>query len=253
MLPRMTGMVCGWLESDLSNFLGGAAGRIRIPVPSFLIQHAKGTVLFDTGLHTQLQTDPHARLGAIADVFKVEFRAGEEVAARVKAAGVDPARVDYLVNSHMHFDHVGGNAQIPNATLVVQRREWEATNDEQQVKRNGYNHADFDLGHKLMLVDGEHDLFGDGSVVCVPSYGHTRGHQSLRVRLESGEVVLTSDACYLRRTLDDLHLPPFAYDREAMLEVLRHFRAMEQAGARLFFGHDPGFWLSVSQSPVTIA
>ena len=81
---------------------------------------------------------------------------------------------------------MGGNADLPNAKLVLQRREWEAASDPEQVRRNGYNRADFDLGQQLQLIDGEHDLFGDGSVVCIPTYGHTAGHQSLRVQSEAG-------------------------------------------------------------------
>jgi hypothetical protein len=68
--------------------------------------------------------------------------------------------------------------------------------DPDTAARHGYNSRDFDLGHNLRLVDGEHDVFGDGSVVCLPTPGHTAGHQSLRVRLDSGDVVLAADACY---------------------------------------------------------
>ena len=103
-----------------------------------------------------------------------------------------------------------------------------------------YDPRDYDLGHARRLVDGEHDLFGDGSVICVPTHGHTPGHQSLRVRLASGDVVLTADACYLRRALDAMQLPPVVHDRDAMLASYRRLRALEAAGARLYFGHDPG-------------
>ena len=51
--------------------------------------------------------------------------------------------------------------------------------------RRGFNPRNFNLGHKLRLVDGEHHVFGDGSVVCLPTEGHTPGHQSLRLRLDS--------------------------------------------------------------------
>jgi glyoxylase-like metal-dependent hydrolase (beta-lactamase superfamily II) len=156
---------------------------------------------------------------------------------------VDPARVHWLVNSHLHFDHAGGNAEVPNARLLVQRREWEAGADPDLARRNGFARQDYDLGHDLVLVDGEHDVFGDGRVVCIPTHGHTPGHQSLHLRLdEAGEVVLTSDACYLRRTLEDLHLPGVVYDREAMLGSLRRLRALRDAGATLWFGHDPEQW-----------
>ena len=250
---RLVAMTCGWLGSDLGNFLEGAEGRLRIPVPTYLIDHPKGRVVFDSGLHVETQADPHGRLGRVADLFEVEFRPGEELAARLGCVDTDPERVDYLVNSHLHFDHTGGNAQLPNARVVVQRREWEAAKDEKLRRINAYNPLDYDTGQELLLLDGEHDLFGDGSVVCFPTYGHTAGHQSLRVRLASGDVVLCGDACYLRRTLEHFHLPAIVHDREEMLSSLHRLRALQSAGARIFYGHDPEFWASVPQAPAAIS
>jgi glyoxylase-like metal-dependent hydrolase (beta-lactamase superfamily II) len=65
------------------------------------------------------------------------------------------------------------------------------------------------------------------------------------VRLDGGDVILAADACYLRRSLDALHLPAVMHDREAMLASLRRLRALRDAGARVFFGHDPEFWATV--------
>ncbi len=238
---RIRPMVCGWLDVDAKNILAGQPGRFRLPVPSFLIEHPKGSAVFDTGLHRDLQQSSE-RLGGLARVFEVRYRPGEDVAARLRAYGVEPEKVEYLINSHLHFDHAGGNAAIPNARLIVQRLEWEAGADPDQIRKNAYNRADFDLGHQLVLVDGEHDVFGDGSVVCIPTYGHTAGHQSLRVRLDSGDVVMTADSCYMRKALDEMIFPPFAHSYDAMRTVMERFRAMERAGARLIFGHDPAQW-----------
>jgi glyoxylase-like metal-dependent hydrolase (beta-lactamase superfamily II) len=105
----------------------------------------------------------------------------------------------------------------------------------------------------LHLLDGEHDMFGDGSVVCLPTYGHTPGHQSLRLRLDSGEVVLAADACYFCQTLRKRRLPRNMYDRAAMLASLDRLEALEKSGARIYFGHDPKFWRSVPQAPAVIA
>jgi glyoxylase-like metal-dependent hydrolase (beta-lactamase superfamily II) len=249
---KLYAMTCGWLTSPLRNFLADAEGEIRVPVPCFLIDHPRGPVLFDTGMHPQTQTDPHARLGVLADIFAVEFRAGEEVSGRLQAIGVDPARVRYLVNSHLHFDHTGGNGEISNARLVVQRREWEAGNDADQVRKQFYNPQDYHHGHDVLTVDGEHDLFGDGRVVCLPTYGHTPGHQSLRLQLDAGTVVLTADACYLRRTLEDMHLPAVVHDADAMRRSLERLRALRDAGARLIYGHDPEAWARVPQGPMPV-
>jgi glyoxylase-like metal-dependent hydrolase (beta-lactamase superfamily II) len=205
-------------------------------------------------MHADLQTDPMTRLGPIVGaLFAVDFTAGEEIGARLATFGVEPRTITHLVNSHLHFDHTGGNAQIPNARVLVQRREWEAGAEPDLAARLAFDRRDYDLGHDVQLLDGEHDLFGDGRVVCVPTYGHTPGHQSLRLRLDDGSTaVLTADACYLRRTLEDLHLPRYVFDREAMLDVLRRFRDWQAAGARIFFGHDAEFWATVPQAPVEL-
>jgi N-acyl homoserine lactone hydrolase len=244
---------CGWLEGDYGRLMEGGEGRIRLPIPAYLIEHPKGTALFDTGIHRDCQHDPAGRLGErLTKLFDFDYHPGEDIAARLEAIGRDPAKIDLVVNSHFHFDHCGGNALIPNATLLVQRREWDAGMDPDQAAKSGFDPRDFDLGHKLRLVDGEHDVFGDGSVVCVPTHGHTPGHQSLKLRLESGEIVLAADSCYFCRTLRERRLPRFAYDKEAMLVALDRLAALEAGGARLFFGHDPEFWQTVPQAPEAI-
>jgi len=247
---RVYAMTCGWLIGPLGNFLAGLEGEIRVPVPCFLIDHPRGLALFDSGLHRQTQRDARARLGGITKIFRVEFQPGEEVSARLQGLGIEPARIRFLINSHLHFDHTGGNDEIPNAQVVVQRREWDAGHDAEQIRKQFYNPRDYQLGHDVLAVDGEHDLFGDGRVVCLPTYGHTPGHQSLRLRLDHATVVLTADACYLRRTLDDMHLPAVVDDADTMRRSLERLRALRDAGAQLVYGHDPQAWSAVPQAPL---
>jgi glyoxylase-like metal-dependent hydrolase (beta-lactamase superfamily II) len=254
MAVKLYAFTCGTLTGAVGNLMAGGEGDITIPVPAYLIEHDKGRALFDTGLHPSLQRDPVARLGRrLAEMFRVGFAPGEEVSARLESIDRDPGKIDLLIASHLHFDHVGGNALIPNATLLVQRREWEAGHDPDLARQVGFDAQDFDLGHRTSLVDGEHDVFGDGSVVCLPTHGHTPGHQSLRVRLDSGEVVLAGDACYFCETLRARRLPPRRFDRAAMLASLDKLEALERGGARLFFGHDPEFWKTVPQAPAAVA
>ena len=182
---------------------------------------------------TASTTPPGGSATRLAGLFRIGFAPGEEVSARLAAIDRDPGKIDLIINSHFHFDHVGGNALIPNATMLVQRREWDAGMDAETAARHGYNPRDFDLGHKLRLVDGEHDVFGDGSVVCLPTHGHTAGHQSLRLRLDSGDVVLAADACYFCRTLRERRLPRNVHDRAAMLASLDRLDALERGGARI--------------------
>jgi glyoxylase-like metal-dependent hydrolase (beta-lactamase superfamily II) len=249
---KLYAMTCGWLSSDISMMLGRATGRIRFPIPAYLIEHPKGRVLFDTGMHPDSQHDPHGRIGKLAEFFHVEFRPGEEITARLAQLDVDADRIDYVVNSHLHFDHTGGNSLVPNARIVIQRREWEAGRLPELMQANAYNPHDYDLGHLVMQVDGAHDLFGDGTVVTIPTHGHTPGHQSLKVALPSGEIVLAADACYFKRTLEELHLPKLVHDRSQMIESLLTLRRLRAAGARIFYGHDPEFWREVPQAPLLV-
>ena len=253
MSVKLFALTCGRLTGNLGYLMEGGEGRADLPIPAYLIEHPKGTALFDTGMHPDCQRDPAARVGArIAGLFSFDFRPGEEISARLEAIDRDPTKIDVIVNSHFHFDHVGGNALIPNAAMVVQRREWEAGMDPDSAALRGFSRADFDPGHKVIKIDGEHDLFGDASVVCLPTYGHTPGHQSLRVRLPSGDVVLAADACYFCRTLRERRLPQRVYDRQAMLASLDLLASLEAAGARILFGHDGEFWKGVPQAPAAI-
>jgi N-acyl homoserine lactone hydrolase len=222
----------GWLETQANSLIEDGRGSLRVPVVSFLVEHAKGRLVFDTGLHPIVRTDPRARLRGFADVFATELADGCAVDERL-AALTDG--IDLAVCSHLHFDHCGGNELLGDVPIVVQRAEWEAAHDD---RPSGYLSDDFDTGQDIRLIDGEHDVFGDGTVVCIPTPGHTAGHQSLRVRTPVREVVLTADACYFRETLATSRLPPFAHDHAEQLRSLATLRSFEAAGAHLVFGHE---------------
>jgi len=245
-------MTCGWLSSDLSMMLAGLDGKIRFPVPAYLIEHPKGHVLFDTGMHPDIQHDAPGRIGELANLFVVEFRPGEDIRSRLEHLQIDVNKIEYLVNSHLHFDHTGGNELVPNAKIIIQKREWEAGHMPEFIESNIFNPNDYEHGHLVKQVEGEHDLFGDGTVVTIPTFGHTPGHQSLKVKLTSGEIVLAADSCYLKRTIEHLHLPRQVLDRAEMLNSLFLLRKLQSAGARIFYGHDPEFWEHVPQAPLEI-
>ena len=239
---RLVPLECGWLRSDLQYMAEGLHGEARFPVPCWLVVHPSGrTLLFDTGMHESLQRD-FSRYPGLT-IFQADYAAGEEVSARVEGVDVDAGAIDVIVFSHLHFDHCGGTSLIPNARIIVQDREWTAGHQHRLVEAGIYSPADFDLGHEIERIDGEHDVFGDGSVLCLPTPGHTAGHQSLRVNLASGPVVLTADCVYWRQLLDDMRLPPFGFDREQQLASMRYLaRLRDRQGCRLLFGHDAEQW-----------
>ena len=254
MTAKLYAMTCGRLVGRLKDMIEGEDGQVALPIPSYLIEHPKGRAVFDTGMHPQCRTDAAGRLGErVARIFGFEqYGPQDDVKSRLESIDRDPGKVDFIVNSHLHFDHAGGNELVPNATMVVQRREWQAAQDPETAAKVGFFKADFDHGHPVKQVEGEHDLFGDGSVVCIPTYGHTAGHQSLRVKLDGGDVVITADACYMREALQQMRLPdPIVVDDEAqMLATFRKFRRLEAAGAQLMFGHDPKQWNLLNDGPM---
>ncbi len=254
MTAKLYAMTCGYLTGPFDALMAGGEGRIDLPIPSFLIEHPKGRALYDTGMHPQLRTDAKGRLGErLVGLFGFDkFGPKDDIKSKLESLDRDPGKIDFIIASHLHFDHAGGNEFVPNATVIVQRPEWQAGLAADSETRFGFYKADFDKGHKVKQVEGEYDVFGDGSVVCIPTYGHTPGHQSLRVRTEKGEVVLTGDACYFCRTLKERRLPMRAFDKALMLKSLDRLEALEKGGAKLIFGHDPEFWKSVPQGPAPL-
>jgi len=231
-------LLLGWMTSARSGFLEGEPGMLRYPVPGFLCEHPDGLVVFDTGLHPDLATSS-TRLRLLADLFEVEMGPEHTLTAQLGAIDIDPAGVDIAVLSHLHFDHTGGTAELPNARVVVQRAEWEAAHDPGVIELGGSDPTTYDIGREVQLLDGGHDLFGDGSLELVPTVGHTPGHQSLLV---NRDLMLVADACYLAAGLARDHHPELAWDRDRQAETFAALRAAEADGVQLVFSHDVEQW-----------
>lgn len=234
----------GWFQCRPGFFIQGDTGDyIRGPVPSYLIDHPMGRALFDTGMGVRYRRD-------LADAippnkFGLQWFEGMEIAARLRTIDVDPASITFIINSHFHIDHCGGNATLPNATIVVQAREREAANASEDLGL--FNPADFATGQPLKLIDGEHDLFGDGSVRIIPTPGHTPGHQSVIIKLPKGDVLLAGDCCYTERNLDLMQLPALTADIEAGMKSLSTLTKLRRGGTRIIFGHDAAQWTSITE------
>lgn len=240
---RVRPLECGWLTSDMGTMLSGRIGEFRMPVGAFLVEHERGRLVFDTGMHPDL-VDDSSRLGPIESMFQVDLDASGLLGARLAECQVDPLDVDMAVLSHLHYDHCGGLVQVAESRLVVQRDEWSAAQDPVLAELGVYHPADFDTGQEVELVEGRHDLFGDGSVVAVPTPGHTAGHQSLLIE---GRLLLVGDACYCQLALDDDVLPPIAADAERQRAGFSWLREQAAGGVQLVYSHDPVQWPTLGE------
>lgn len=216
----------------------------------YLVQHEDGNVLFDTGPHPALLTDPYSRLGEAAASFAVEMAPDDDVVSQLAKLGLDPTDVAHVVQSHLHFDHAGGLEFFPHATIYVQRRELQFAHWPAVYQRGVYLRPDFDHPLQWKELEGEHDIFGDGRVVIVPTPGHTPGHQSLLVRLEGQPVVLMADASYLLVKMRERLLPAVVWSPDAMVASWERIEELERRyGAQLICTHDLDFREKVRLAP----
>jgi glyoxylase-like metal-dependent hydrolase (beta-lactamase superfamily II) len=246
---KLTSINCGWFIAPGSFFLVGGQGTWRGPVPAFLIEHPRGKLLFDTGMNMRFREYVAASPSA-KDGYGVELSPQQQIDARLRALGVDPAQIDYIALSHLHQDHCAGLSLIPNATLLIQRQEHEFAF---AADSRLYDRSYFDLGHAVRKIHGEYDVFGDGTVTLFPTFGHSPGHQSARVRLASGDVILAADCCYTHEVLDDVtKLTAASHDREQHLRSLQLLQQLRSSGSRILCGHDPSESLLTSETPTLV-
>ncbi len=220
----------GWISSPTVVWRQGEdpARQIRFPVPAYLIEVGDERILIDTGLHPEGVRDTQAFYGR--PLFELEQE--QDITEQV-----DVSTLTKVVLTHLHFDHVGGLALLPaSIPVVVQRREWEAGHNDAAVQRNFFLPRDYATDDReVVLVDGDHDLLGDGSIELLLTPGHTPGHQSVRV---SERLILGVDVAHFASTLDDRRFPSFADDFSAQESSADRLSALRDAGARVLPGHD---------------
>ena len=258
MTIKLYALNCGTLEFERRSFFPDSAKGIalRVPVPAFMVVHPKGKVLFDTGIHADGFRDPVAHFGKdLAAYFKFHCGAGEGLAAQLRLLGLEPGGITHVVNSHFQFDHCGCNGLFAHAEFFVQGAEMRASRAAREA--DGRPDRDWDLPLNYRLLEGEHDLFGDGTLVIVPTPGHTAGHQSLRVNSGSGmRLCLTGDACYTQEHLERDLLPSTAavWNADEMRHSLGALRRMrERESIALIYGHDGGQLQGLRRCPEAFA
>jgi glyoxylase-like metal-dependent hydrolase (beta-lactamase superfamily II) len=225
--------------SVLSPFAEHPGEIVEIPYFFYLVQHDQGNVLFDTGAHPSLATNPSARLGAAAELFEIRMAETDGAVDQLSTIGIKPEDIHYVVQSHLHYDHAGGLEFFPSAPVLAQRTELAFARQPPIYQRDIYVPADFKDVKDWHQLEGEHDLFDDGRIIALPTPGHTPGHQSLLVRLAGQTVILVADAAYMRASLEESILPGLLWSPDAMVESWERLRRLrDEHSATLLLTHD---------------
>jgi N-acyl homoserine lactone hydrolase len=217
----------------------------------YVVKHPEGVVLFDSGAHPDLATDPVGRMGAGAEEFIVKLDADDAIGPVLARIGLTPDDIDLVIQSHLHFDHAGGLYAFPRTPVMVQRTELEFAEDPPAEQREIYIADDFAPVTDWRLVDGEEDVFGDGRLTVIPTPGHTKGHQSLLVRLDDGQAIfLLADAAYLLEKMRLRRPPGVLWEEAAILDTWDRIEALEREhDAFLITTHDLDYEERIEVAP----
>jgi len=233
---------CGGERADwaaLDAFDHRVGTKVVIPYFFYLVQHPNGNVLFDSGAHPDLVANARARLGAVADAFEVLMTADDRIERKLASVGLSAIDITHVAHSHLHYDHCGGIESVRHAEFLIQRSELSFACSPPVYQRGLFVRADFDHAVRWTELSGEKDVFGDGRVVLFPTPGHTRGHQSMLVRLQRQAVILVGDAAYLPEKMKARALPPVVWEPDTMVSSWEHIEDLQRSyDATLLFTHD---------------
>lgn len=232
-VERLYVLNCGeGTAGDISRWTPGLnEGKTMDFVDScYLIKHAKGWFLWDTGIADSVAAMPNGL--APADPKAVTWRRPKTLAAQLEQLGIKPDDIKTMAVSHTHPDHIGNVELFPQATLYVQKAEydWPGANNEPRFKPS----------HPVELLTGDKDVFGDGSVTILSTPGHTPGHQSLLVKLpKTGAVVLSGDAVHFKDNWDNRRVPSMNANKEMSAASMQKIAdTLDKEKAQLWINHD---------------
>jgi glyoxylase-like metal-dependent hydrolase (beta-lactamase superfamily II) len=162
--------------------------QVMMPVVMFIIDHPKGLVVFDTGNNVVI-SDGNCKShwnSWICDNLQPSQTRAEVIDKLLEKVGYRVGDVKIVITSHSHLDHIGNIEMFPDAIHVIQKKElYQAWWPEKFQRGGAHVMADYDDARDFTYfeLNGDYDLFGDGSVVIISTPGHTLGHQSVKVRL----------------------------------------------------------------------
>lgn len=232
-VERLYILNCGeGVAGDISRWSPGVNIGKSMPFADncYLIKHDEGWMLWDTGLADAIAALPDGE--APADPRAIHWRRPKTLASQLEQLGVTPSDIKYVAISHSHPDHIGNVEMFPQAMLLVQKAEYEWPG----VK----NAPRFKPGHPVTKIEGDRDVFGDGSVTIISTPGHTPGHQSLLVKLpKTGAILLSGDAVHFKDNWDNRRVPSINFSQEqtsASMQKMADIIAREKA--QLWINHD---------------
>ncbi len=202
----------------------------------YIIEHPKGRMLWDAGLAEGLVgQEPYTTPNGAFTVSRKD-----SIVNQLKALNLTPEDFNYIALSHTHFDHSGSAFNFKNATWLVQEKEYDYVTSEEHQKADPdtYN-AIKDLSN-VKKLNGDLDVFGDGTVVLKSMPGHTPGHQVLFLNLdETGPVLLTGDLYHFQENREKKGVPSFNSDVEQTLKSMEIFEAFaKEKNAKVIIQHD---------------
>ena len=242
---------CGRLNYDSIEFLGITDQETDIRdmiVPCYVIEHQKGRLLWEGGLPSSLAQ--HDGWQEMEGGWRMRLdRTLEDQLATIDLSMRD---FDYMAFSHFHFDHVGTANEVEGATLIIQRQEYEAAFADNATAL-GYSPELYENLRQAeqIVIEGEHDVFGDGRVRLLPAPGHTPGHQVLYVGLsETGPVVLAGDLYVFRVGREKRRVLPIDVDTTLSLASMSQLESiLEETGSTLWIGHELALYNEMKKPP----
>lgn len=221
--------------------------RIIIPIWASLVQVGGLNILFDTGMHPVHITDPRATFGGtpLGDLILPIMSEEDRIENRLAELGLKPGDIDIVVNTHLHFDHAGGNYLFTNSLILVQRDHYQQA----ASAPAGYQPEVWDLPDLTYeLVEGDLNLAPGVQVLKLP--GHVDGLQAPVIRLpDSGTIVIAGDAISLEENLVHDNWAASWNAIRARASAKRLAATARAEGGQLLFGHDPESWKTLKRSP----